>query len=117
MELRAVAKTPFDFTTAHKIGERISQEDEQLRFGGGYDHNWVLDDRQAEPTLAATVHEPTTGRVMDVLTTEPGIQFYCGNFLDGKLIGKSGKPYLYRGGFCLETQHFPDSPNQPKFPR
>jgi aldose 1-epimerase len=116
-ELRLVAETPFDFTKRPQaIGKRIDQDDEQLKFGIGYDHNWVLDDRQAGPTLAASVYEPTTGRTMDVLTTEPGIQFYCGNFLDGKLIGKSGKPYVHRGGLCLETQHFPDSPNQPGFP-
>jgi aldose 1-epimerase len=115
-ELRSVKNTPLDFTTPHKVGERIGQADEQLKFAGGYDHNWVLDELQKEPALAATLHEPKTGRTMEVLTTEPGIQFYCGNFLDGKLTGKSGKPYLYRGGLCLETQHFPDSPNQPTFP-
>jgi aldose 1-epimerase len=115
-ELRPVKNTPLDFTTPHQIGERIGHDDDQLRFGGGYDHNWVLDDHQSKPTLAAIVYEPKSGRMMEVLTTEPGIQFYGGNFLDGKLIGKSGKPYVYRGGFCLETQHFPDSPNQPTFP-
>lgn len=116
-ELRPVAGTPLDFTAPHAIGARIGADDEQLRYGGGYDHNWVLD-RRPEGGLqpAATVYEPTTGRVLEVLTTEPGIQFYCGNFLDGKLTGKSGQPYVHRGGFCLETQHFPDSPNQPAFP-
>ncbi|MEL6107759.1 MAG: aldose epimerase family protein [Planctomycetota bacterium] len=114
----AVQGTPFDFTTAKPIGRDIALEDEQLKFGGGYDHNWVLDKggQTGEMTLAARVHEPTTGRVLEVMTTEPGIQFYCGNFLDGRLVGKAGKKYLYRGGFCLETQHYPDSPNQPGFP-
>ncbi|MCD0462567.1 aldose epimerase family protein [Roseiconus lacunae] len=114
----AVQGTPFDFTTAKAIGRDINSDNEQLRFGGGYDHNWVLDKggQTGELTLAARVVEPKSGRVMEVSTTEPGIQFYCGNFLDGRLIGKSGKEYVYRGGFCLETQHYPDSPNQPNFP-
>jgi len=115
-ELRPVAGTPFDFTTAHLIGERIDAEDEQLQFGGGYDHNWVLDGKPGELLPAATVYEPTTGRVMEVLTTEPGIQFYAGNFLDGSLTGKQGKPHDRRSGLALETQHFPDSPNHPDFP-
>ncbi|MCX6937963.1 MAG: galactose mutarotase [Verrucomicrobia bacterium] len=115
-ELRQVAGTPFDFTRAHPVGERINNPDEQLKHGGGYDHNWVLDAKKGKLALAATVYEPTSGRYLEVLTTEPGLQFYAGNFLDGKLIGKSGKPYPYRSGFCLETQHFPDSPNQPSFP-
>jgi aldose 1-epimerase len=117
-ELRDVAGTPFDFTTSKPIGRDIGQEDEQLRFGLGYDHNFVLDkgDKQGEMTLAARVYEPTTGRVLEVHTTEPGIQFYCGNFLDGRLKGKSGQTYVHRGGFCLETQHYPNSPNQPDFP-
>ena len=114
----AVQGTPFDFTTAKPIGRDIGADNEQLKFGGGYDHNWVLDKggQTGEMTLAARVHEPTTGRVLEVMTTEPGIQFYCGNFLDGRLTGKAGKPYVHRGGFCLETQHYPDSPNQPSFP-
>ena len=114
----AVQGTPFDFTTAKPIGRDIAAENEQLKFGGGYDHNWVLDKggQTGEMTLAATVYEPKSGRVLEVSTTEPGIQFYCGNFLDGRLIGKSGKSYVHRGGFCLETQHYPDSPNQPNFP-
>ncbi|MCA9139919.1 MAG: galactose mutarotase [Planctomycetales bacterium] len=114
----AVQGTPFDFTTAKPIGRDIGADDEQLKFGGGYDHNWVLNKRgqTGEMTLAASVYEPTTGRVLEVSTTEPGIQFYCGNFLDGRLKGKSGKQYVHRGGFCLETQHYPDSPNQPAFP-
>jgi aldose 1-epimerase len=115
-ELRSVEKTPFDFTSPHKIGERVNAEDEQIKFGGGYDHNWVLDNQSGKLALAAVVHEPTTGRLLEVHTTEPGMQFYCGNFLDGKLRGKSGKPYHLRNGFCLETQHYPDSPNQPSFP-
>jgi aldose 1-epimerase len=115
-ELRPVKGTPFDFTTPHSIGERVKSEDEQMKFGGGYDHNWVLDNQNGKLSLAASVHEPTTGRTLEVHTTEPGLQFYCGNFLDGKLTGKSGKPYQFRNGFCLETQHYPDSPNQPSFP-
>lgn len=120
-ELASVRGTPFDFTTAKAIGRDIAAEHQQLAYGGGFDHNWVLDKSGDDPlygsvTLAARVHEPTSGRVMEIFTTEPGIQFYCGNFLDGRLKGKSGQPYVHRGGFCLETQHFPDSPNQPKFP-
>jgi len=117
-ETPSVEGTPFDFTTAKAIGRDISVENEQLTFGGGFDHNWILDrgDKDNELTLAARVYEPTSGRVMEIHTTEPAVQFYCGNFLDGRLTGKSGKPYVYRGGFCLETQHYPDSPNQPNFP-
>ncbi|QDU56050.1 aldose epimerase family protein [Aeoliella mucimassa] len=117
-ELRDVDGTPFDFTTAKAIGRDIEEENEQLTFGGGYDHNWVLDKegKEGEMTLAARVKEPTTGRVLEVYTTEPGVQFYCGNFLDGRLKGKAGKPYVHRSGLCLETQHYPDSPNQPNFP-
>ncbi|MHC4961034.1 MAG: aldose epimerase family protein [Planctomycetota bacterium] len=117
-KIESVKDTPFDFTTPKAIGRDIGQENLQLKFGGGYDHNFVLN--KSNPvdgmTLAATVHEPTSGRFMEVLTEEPGAQFYCGNFLDGRLKGKAGKPYVYRGGFCLETQHYPDSPNQPDFP-
>lgn len=120
-EIAPVAGTPFDFTTAKAISRDIGQENEQLKFGLGYDHNWVLDRGAAEDetgklVLAAAVHEPSTGRVLEIETTEPGIQFYCGNFLDGRLQGKAGKPYIHRGGFCLETQHYPDSPNQENFP-
>jgi aldose 1-epimerase len=113
-----VADTPFDFTKAKAIGRDIGKTDQQLEYGGGYDHNFVLDKagKAGEMTLAARVYEPTTGRFMEVFTEEPGIQFYCGNFLDGRLKGKAGKIYVYRGGFCLETQHYPDSPNQPNFP-
>lgn len=115
-EFRAVAGSPLDFTTPKPIGERINQDDEQLRYGLGYDHNFILNKLEGSFGLAARVTEPTTGRVMEVLTTEPGIQFYSGNFLDGSYIGKGGKPYQHRYGFCLETQHFPDSPNHPDFP-
>ena len=112
----SVKDTPFDFTTPKPIGRDIEQDNQQLNFGGGYDHNFVLNKKNNGMTLAATVYEPASGRFMEVLTEEPGVQFYCGNFLDGRLKGKSGRPYVYRGGFCLETQHYPDSPNQPNFP-
>lgn len=115
-ELRKVKGTPFDFTLPHKMGERINEDDEQLKFGKGYDHNFVLRKKQNEMTLAAKVTEPTSGRVMEVLTTEPGLQFYSGNFLDGKDLGKGNKPYHFRSAFCLEAQHYPDSPNHPNFP-
>jgi aldose 1-epimerase len=111
-----VKGTPFDFTSAKPIGRDVNQRNQQLEFGGGYDHNFVLNKKTDGMTLAASVYEPTSGRFMEVLTEEPGIQFYCGNFLDGRLKGKSGKTYVYRGGFCLETQHYPDSPNQDGFP-
>jgi aldose 1-epimerase len=113
-EIRNVAGTPFDFRKANAIGERINNDDEQLKFGNGYDHTWVINGRGMR--VAATAYEPTSGRVMQVLTTEPGVQFYTGNFLDGMLSGKAGKPYPRRSGFCFETQHYPDSPNQPSFP-
>ncbi len=109
-ELRAVASTPFDFTTPHTVGERIAQVE------GGYDHNFVLNKDGDELTLAARVAEPSSGRVMEIFTTEPGIQFYAGNFLDGSITGKVGKVYHKHYGFCLETQHFPDSPNHAHFP-
>lgn len=111
-----VAGTPFDFTTPHAIGERVNATNEQLKFGGGYDHNWVLDNQSGKLELAASLYEPKSGRYMEVLTTEPGLQFYCGNFLDGTRVGKSGKKYEFRSGLCLETQHYPDSPNEPNFP-
>jgi len=111
-----VAGPPFDFTSTHRIGARIGADHEQLRLGAGYDHNWVLDSTDGQLALAATVYEPASGRVLEVLTTEPGIQFYTGNFLTGRLTGKSGATYAHRGGLCLETQHFPDSVNQPSFP-
>lgn len=114
--IEPVRGTPMDFTRPAEIGSRIGADFEQLRFGNGYDHNWVLD--RADGTLrhAATAWEPKSGRVMEVWTTEPGLQFYGGNFLDGKDQGKGGTPYEFRTAFCLETQHFPDSPNQPAFP-
>jgi aldose 1-epimerase len=116
-ELRAVCCGPFDFTKATAIGARINQGDEQLKFGKGYDHNWALERTQKGGLqVAAEVFEPTSGRVLEVLTTEPGIQFYSGNFLDGTVRGKGGQLYGRRTGFCLETQHFPDSPNHPNFP-
>jgi aldose 1-epimerase len=115
-ELKSVKGTPFDFTTPTSIGKHIDEANEQLKNGKGYDHNWVLTKKANELSLAATVAEPTSGRVMEVWTTEPGLQFYSGNFLDGKNIGKGGKRYEYRTGFCLEAQHFPDSPNHPDFP-
>jgi aldose 1-epimerase len=115
-ELAPVRGTPFDFTTPQAIGSRVDADDPQIRHGGGYDHNWVLDAGRGALVLAAEVFEPTTGRTLEVWTEEPGVQFYGGNFLDGTLVGKAGRPYVRRGGFCLETQHFPDSPNQPAFP-
>ena len=108
-ELRPVKGTPFDFTAPHAIGERIAQ------VPGGYDHNWLLN-QTSGVHAAATVYEPTSGRTMQVTTTEPGLQFYTGNFLDGTLKGANGQVYGKHAGFCMETQHFPDSPNQPKFP-
>jgi len=115
-ELRSVMGTPFDFTKPTAIGARIGQDDEQLKLAGGYDHNFVLNSGGGRLALAAKVYEPKTGRVMEVWTTEPGVQFYTGNFLDGTVRGKGGKVYRRRYGFCLETQHFPDSPNRPEFP-
>ena len=115
-ELRSVEGTPFDFRRPTAIGAHINLADEQLRNGRGYDHNFVLNSGGDSLALAATVYETTTGRVMEVFTTEPGIQFYSGNFLDGHHVGKEGKAYHYRTGFCLEAQHFPDSPNKPGFP-
>ncbi len=115
--LRAVAGGPFDFEKSTAIGARIDQDNEQLKFGKGYDHNWVLDKAShggLQP--AAEVYEPTSGRVLQVLTTQPGIQFYSGNFLDGAVRGKGGVLYAHRTGLCLETQHFPDSPNHANFP-
>jgi aldose 1-epimerase len=114
-ELKPVAGTPFDFTKPTAIGARIEANDEQIKFGKGYDHNWVLNKTGNDLTKAAEVSEPKTGRVMEVWTTEPALQFYTGNFLDGTLTGK-GKTYPRRGAFCMETQHYPDSPNKPAFP-
>ena len=115
-ELAPVEGTPFDFRKPTTIGARIDGDSAQLKSGGGYDHNWVLKRSGSGLQLAARVIEPKSGRTLEVATTEPGIQFYSGNFLDGTLTGKQGAVYKHRTGFCLETQHFPDSPNQPKFP-
>ncbi len=111
-----VRETPFDFSTLTAIGARIEQDDEQLGYGLGYDHNFVLNRADSGLVHAAQVYEPTTGRVLDIHTTEPGIQFYSGNFLDGSITGKAGHVYQHRFGFCLETQHYPDSPNRTVFP-
>jgi aldose 1-epimerase len=115
-ELSSVEGTPMDFTTPTAIGARINQNDEQLIYGLGYDHNWVLNNSGGKLALAAKIFEPTSGRVMKVYTTQPGIQFYSGNFLDGSITGKNGEIYYKHFGFCLETQHFPDSPNHSNFP-
>jgi len=116
-EIRSVKGTPLDFASATAIGSRIGQDDEQLKLGHGYDHNFVLDGgTEGAPVLAAQVYEPSSGRVMEVWTTQPGVQFYSGNFLDDTIRGKSGSTYRRRAAFCLETQHFPDSPNKPNFP-
>jgi len=116
-KLQDVQNTPFDFLQPIAIGQRINMNDEQLKFGRGYDHNWVLDKKSPNTmSLAARAYDPQSGRVLEVSTTEPGVQFYSGNFLDGTVRGKDGKVYAYRSAFCLETQHFPDSPNQKNFP-
>jgi aldose 1-epimerase len=115
-ELRTVEGTPFDFRKSSAIGARINENNEQLKFGKGYDHNFVLNQKGDGLTLAARVTEPESGRVLEVLTTQPGLQFYSGNFLDGTIHGKGGKIYGRRSALCLETQHFPDSPNKPGFP-
>lgn len=125
-ELAMVAGTPFDFRAPTPIGARIEEADRQMQHGGGYDHNFVLvrpdegtsvgDGELAAMAFAARVSEPASGRVLEVETTEPGVQFYSGNFLDGSIVGKGGVVYGHRSGFCLETQHFPDSPNHPAFP-
>jgi len=112
-EIRPVAGTPFDFTTPHTIGERIGDDYDQLILGRGYDHNFILDNR--EP-VDVTVYEPVSGRVLEVITDQPGMQLYTGNFLDGTKIGHGGKPFKHRAGFCLESGHYPDSPNHPEFP-
>jgi aldose 1-epimerase len=116
-EIRPVAGTPFDFRSFHAVGERIRGNDQQLVFGRGYDHNWVLRSPQhAGLNVAAQLVEPRSGRELSILTTEPGLQFYSGNFLDGTLYGTSGRQYRQSDGLALETQHFPDSPNKPNFP-
>jgi aldose 1-epimerase len=115
-ELRSVKGSPLDFLKPVAIGARIDSQEEQMALGRGYDHNYVLNHKPGELGLAAQVYEPKTGRVMEVYTTEPGVQFYTGNNLDGSITGKGGQAYVRRSGFCLETQHFPDSPNRPLFP-
>jgi aldose 1-epimerase len=116
-ELKSVQGTPFDFRKSTAVGARINMDDQQLKYGWGYDHNWVLNGIGAgQLVIAARVHEPTTGRVLEVLTDQPGVQFYTGNHLDGTIHGKGGKVYQQRAALCLETQHYPDSPNHPAFP-
>ena len=115
-ELASVSGTPFDFRKPTAVGARINQPNEQLKFGGGYDHNWVLNRKGTEIALAARLVDPKSGRTLEVSTTEPGMQFYTGNFLDGTITGKGGRIYKRRAGLCLETQHYPDSPNKPNFP-
>jgi aldose 1-epimerase len=115
-ELKPVESTPFDFRKPTAVGARINADNEQLHLGRGYDHNWVLDSGGKKLAEAAELYEPGSGRVLKVLTDQPGIQFYSGNFLDGSIKGKGGKPYALHGALCLETQHFPDSPNHPDFP-
>lgn len=115
-EIAPLEGTPLDFRVATAIGARIGEDHEQLGFGSGYDHNYVVNRESEGLAMAATVHDPSTGRTMDVLTEEPGVQFYSGNFLDGTLTGKEGVSYQHRSGFCLETQHYPDSPNRGEFP-
>jgi aldose 1-epimerase len=116
-ELNNVAGTPFDFLQPTAIGKHIHADNEQLKYGKGYDHNWVIDHQHANSLdLAAEIYDPESGRQLELFTTEPGIQFYTGNFLDGTIQGKGGKIYEHRSAFCLETQHFPDSPNNHEFP-
>ena len=115
-ELKPVDGTPFDFRTPTAIGARIGQDDEQLKFGKGYDHNWVINKTAGQLAMQARVTEPKSGRVMEVYSTEPGLQFYTGNFLDGTIVGKGGQVYKFRSAFCMEPQHYPDSPNKPAFP-
>jgi aldose 1-epimerase len=115
-ELKPVEGTPFDFRTPHAVGERIEADDPQLKLGHGYDHNFVLDHAPGQFAEAAEVYEPATGRILRVLTDQPGVQLYTGNFLDGSIMGKQGRVYKRRYALCLETQHFPDSPNHPSFP-
>jgi aldose 1-epimerase len=115
-KLKPVAGTPFDFRTATAVGVRIDANDEQIKFGHGYDHNWVIDKPPGKLGLVARVTDPITGRAMEVWSTEPGVQFYSGNFLDGSITGKNGWVYQRRNGLCFEPQHYPDSPNHPQFP-
>jgi aldose 1-epimerase len=115
-EIKQVKDTPMDFTHATQVGARIKVKDDQLIVAGGYDHNFVLRTNGNRLHQAAKIHEPTTGRVLEVLTDQPGLQFYSGNFLDGTIVGKNGRAYVKYSGCCLEPQHFPDAPNQPSFP-
>jgi Galactose mutarotase and related enzymes len=115
-EYASVEGTPFDFRKPTAIGARINDPNQQLQYGPGYDHNWVINKPLGKLGLQATVYEPTTGRFLEVISDEPGLQFYAGNFLDGSLVGKGGKAYQRRTGFCLEPQHYPDSPNKSQFP-
>ena len=112
-DIRPVKGTPFDFTTPHTIGGRIGENYDQLILGKGYDHNFILDNKEPVDVI---VHEPVSGRVLEVITDQPGMQLYTGNFLNGTRIGHGGKPYNHRSGFCLESGHYPDSPNHPEFP-
>jgi aldose 1-epimerase len=115
-ELKPVDGTPFDFRKPTPIGLRINDDDEQLKFGSGYDHNWVINKAWGKLECMARVTDPTSGRILEVWSTEPGVQFYTGNFLDGSITGKGGWVYQRRNAFCLEPQHYPDSPNHPQFP-
>jgi aldose 1-epimerase len=115
-EIRPVVGTPMDFRTVKAIGKDIEADDEQILYGNGYDHNWVLNDYNSQVRLSATLYEKETGRLMEVLTDQPGLQFYSGNFLDGSMTGKGGVKYNHRTALCLEAQAFPDSPNKPNFP-
>jgi len=115
-EIRPVDGTPFDFRQPTAIGARINANDEQIKFGGGYDHCWVLNDWDKKLKRQISVYEPTTGRYMEIFTDQPGVQFYSGNFLDGSIKGKKGIVYKHRYALVLESQHFPDSPNHPNFP-
>lgn len=115
-EITSVEGTPFDFTSPTKVGAHVNDDDVQLKNGMGYDHNWVLEKDSTELSFACRLTEETTGRMLEVHTTEPGLQFYCGNFMDGTVKGKSGKTYVHRGALIFEPQHFPDSPNQENFP-
>lgn len=115
-ELASIENTPFDFRKPMKVGKRINEDHPQLQYGNGYDHNWVINENEGNLKLAASVYAPESGRFMEVLTTEPGVQFYTGNFLNGENIGKGNQPYQKRSGLCLETQHFPNSPNIEHFP-
>ncbi len=115
-ELGPVKGTPFDFTSLTKVGARVNADDEQIKRGNGYDHCFVLRNQTGEVALVGTLYDPSTGRAMDLLSDQPGVQFYCGNFLDGSAAGKGGVKYQFRTALCLETQHYPDSPNKPDFP-